>query len=191
MKAEIAAGKGEFFVSGHISNWELLAFSYPVLTSQALNIITKRQASRKLNVLINEYRSLGGNKMIETGLSLKDAFRVVKNREAVCFLIDQAGHPDYSVYVDFFGRKTATFAGPAKLALTERPLLCYIYMIREKDYSYTVVRRKIQYDDLIGRSDENVTELSQRIQNEVMDTVRNHPAQWLWFHKRFKHTREG
>lgn len=182
-------GNGLFILSGHFSNWELIAFSFPALTGHALNIIAKKQASRNLNHLINKYRSLTGNKMIETGMTLKEAFKVVKSKEPVCFLIDQAGHPDYSVYSGFFGRKVASFGGPAKLALSERPVILFAFMVRLPDFSYKVYSSQITYDDLKDKSRESMEILTQRIQSETEKAVREHPDQWLWFHKRFKHSR--
>lgn len=168
----------------------MLAFSCPLIVGTPLHIITKKQSNRKLNDLINKYRSLSGNVMIETGASLKEAIKVTKQKKPICFLIDQAGHPDYSVYVDFFGRKVATFAGPAKLALAERPLLQSIFIVRGNDFKYRVHSSMIDYDDLTDKSKENVEILSQRIQSKIEEAVKRHPEQWLWFHKRFKHMRQ-
>ncbi len=189
MSSAIEEGNGVFFLSGHFANWELMAFSFPSLTGHPLNIITKRQASRKLNTLINKYRALSGNKLIETGMTLKEAIRVVKKKEPVCFLVDQAGHPDYSVYTHFFGKNVASFGGPAKLALSEKPVLLFSYMVRSPNFTYTVYTRKISYEKFHDRSEESVKQLSQMIQLEMEKAITEFPEQWLWFHKRFKHTR--
>lgn len=185
----IENGRGVFFLSGHFSNWELVAFSFPILRKYSLNIIAKRQASKNLNQLINDYRTLSGNKIIETGMTLKEALRVVKQKKPVCFLVDQAGHPDYSVYAEFFRMNVASFAGPAKMALSERPELVFTYMVREPNFEFRVHSKIILYDDLSDKSKENVEILTQRIQKEVERAIREHPDQWLWFHKRFKHSR--
>ena len=185
----IENGRGVFFLSGHFSNWELVAFSFPILRKYSLNIIAKRQASKNLNQLINDYRTLSGNKIIETGMTLKEALRVVKQRKPVCFLVDQAGHPDYSVYSEFFGKNVASFSGPAKLALSERPELIFAYMIRQPNFEFRVHSNHIYYDDLNDKSKESLEILTQRIQSEVEKAIREHPEQWLWFHKRFKHSR--
>ncbi len=185
----VKEGNGVFFLSGHFANWELMAFSFPSLSGHSLNIITKKQASKKLNTLINKYRALSGNKLIETGMTLKEAIRVVKKKEPVCFLVDQAGHPDYSVYTRFFGKDVASFGGPAKLALSDRPALFFTYIVRSPDFIYTVYSRRINYDHIPDRSKESVEELSQIIQRELEKTIVDFPEQWLWFHKRFKHSR--
>lgn len=186
----IDEGNCLFFVSGHFSNWELLAYAYPILHGKDLNIIAKRQANKKLNKLVNRQRELSGNRIIETGLTLKETFRVIKNKEPVCFLADQAGHPDFSAYVSFFGKNVPSFQGPAKLALTERSQIEFVYILREADYSYIVHSRSVDYSDLHDNSKENTLLLTARIQKELERTIREHPEQWLWLHKRFKHVRD-
>ena len=166
-----------------------MAFSFPSLTGHPLNIITKKQASKNLNRIISKYRALSGNKLIETGMTLKEAFRVVKKKEPVCFLVDQAGHPDYSVYTHFFGKNVPSFGGPAKLALSERPILFFTFIVRSENFTYTIYSNKIDYDKFTDKSKQSVEELSQLIQNELEKAIKLFPGQWLWFHKRFKHSR--
>lgn len=189
MAEVLTSPKGSLNLSAHLANWEMLAYCCPLITGIPLNIITKRQSNKKLNDLINSYRSMSGNHMIETGITLKEVFMAVKKRLPICFLVDQAGNPDYSVYVDFFGRKAAAFSGPAKLALAERPLLILIHMVRNADLTYTIFHSNIEYDDINGRDAENVEKLTARIQKRIEEAIKEHPEQWLWFHKRFKHVR--
>ncbi|MEO8209110.1 MAG: hypothetical protein ABI840_01005 [bacterium] len=181
--------KGIFILSGHFSNWELSAFSYPRIYGEDINVIAKIQASKKLNKRINEYRSLSGNKIIEIGLSLKKIFEKLRKNEIVCFLVDQSANPDYSSYINFFGKSVPAFSGPAKIALRQRPEIILGYGERNKDYSYTFGFEKIEYADLLENTNENIIVLTQRIQFKIEEKIRSNPGQWVWFHKRFKHTR--
>jgi len=174
-------------VSGHISNWELMAYSFAEIFEGKVNLITKIQASKGLNKIINEYRSLSGNEMIEIGFSLKKVFEKLKKNEFIGFLVDQSAHPDYSAYIDFFGHKTTSFSGPAKIFLKQRPEMLLGYFIRKEDYSYVLKFEKIYYEDIADNNDENIKLLTQRMQNGIESIIRNNPGQWLWFHKRFKH----
>lgn len=181
--------RGTFFISGHFADWELMGFSYSIVFSERLNIIAKIQANKKLNDKINIFREFGGNEIIEIGFSLKTIFEKIRKNEIVCFLIDQSAHPDNSVYVKFFGQIVSTFPGPAKMALKLRPELIFVYDFRDENYNYTIVFEKISYDDLTENNFSNELELTQRMQTAVENVIRNNPGQWLWFHKRFKHTK--
>ncbi|MEO8666534.1 MAG: lysophospholipid acyltransferase family protein [Ignavibacteria bacterium] len=189
VEESISKGKGTFILSGHFASWELAVFAYPLLTDGNMNIIAKIQASRGLNKKINEFRQLSGNKIIEIGFSLKEIFIKVKQNGIFAFLIDQSANPDYSAYINFFGMNVPAFSGPAKIALRQRPELFIAYNVRQKDYSYIIHFEKFNYSDLIGSSDENVIELTQRMQTMIEAVIRKYPGQWLWFHKRFKHRR--
>ncbi len=185
----IRQGKGTFILSGHISNWELMAFAYPVIHNESLKLITKIQANKKLNKRLNEFRQISGNEIIEIGYSLRKVFAELNRNSIICFLVDQSANPDYSVYVKFFGQRAATFSGPAKIALKQRPGLILAYGIRNANYTYNINFEKIEYDDLTDYNDENIIELTQRIQSRFEEIIKAYPDQWLWFHKRFKHVK--
>lgn len=181
-------GKGVFFLSGHISNWEIKAFTYAKTFRTRLNIIVKGQSNKRVNRKINQYRELSGNEMIEIGGSLRNIYSLIKKNEIVCFLMDQSAHPDYSVYADFFGIKVATFSGPAKIALKNNTEIIFAYSTRNKHYNYYIKIDKIDYSDLNGGpTDENVQILTERINEKLEAAIREHPEQWLWIHRRFKH----
>mgnify|MGYP001157910888 CR=1 FL=1 len=164
-----------------------MAYTFGRKFSTSLKIIAKKQASRKLNDKINDYRESGGNEIIQIGYSLRSVYEKLKLKNIFCFLTDQSANPDYSVYVNFFGQNVATFSGPARIALKKRPVLIAGYGVRQSDLSYKMYFENIKYDDLTDYNDENVTELTQRIQSKLESIIRHNPGQWLWLHKRFKH----
>jgi len=187
VKDACSKNKGTIYVSMHYSNWELLAFAFPVLFNTKANILTKIQASKGLNEIINSYRELSGNEMTEIGFSLKKIFEKLKKNEIIGILTDQSAHPDYSAYIRFFGKNVPAFSGPAKFVLRQKAELISGCLSRNKDYTYTLKFDNIEYDDLKEYNNDNIVELTQRIQTKVEKIIREDPAQWLWFHKRFKH----
>jgi len=63
------------------------------------------------------------------------------------------------------------------------------YGIRNNLYKYDIFFQKIVYDDINEYSDSNVKLLTQRIQSEFEKVILKNPGQWLWLHKRFKHSK--
>jgi Kdo2-lipid IVA lauroyltransferase/acyltransferase len=161
-----------------------------LLIQEKLDIVVKTQANHRIDNKINEYRKKSGNEVIHLGQSLRELYGRIKNNEMICFLIDQSAHSEYSVYADFFGKKVASFAGPAKLALKFRPIILLGVNIRKENYRYEIVIKEIKFDDLTENNDENVIELTNRMQKHLEDFIRIYPEQWLWFHKRFKYVKE-
>jgi len=181
-------GKGIFFISGHISNWELTAYAYSKAFMSRLNIIAKSQTNKGINRKINKYRELCGNAIIEIGSSLRHIYELIKKNEIVCFLMDQSANPDYSVYSDFFGVKVSTFSGPSKIALKNNTEMLFAYGYRTSSFKYNIVWEKIDHSDLTGGPNENnIQILTDRINKSLEKVIREHPEQWLWIHRRFKH----
>lgn len=183
-------GKGTFFISGHISNWELTAFAYARIFRTHLNIVAKTQSNKFVNRKLNEYRELSGNEILETGSSLRPIFQKILQNEIVCFLVDQSAPPDYSVYSKFFNTKVSTFNGPAKMALKYQTELLFAYGVRSKNYKYYITLEKIEYDDIKEYSEENIQKLTDRINEKLESVIRQYPDQWLWIHRRFKHIKD-
>lgn len=187
MTSALSKSKGVILASAHISNWEITAFAFPFFFGQNMNIIFRTQSDSKVNDKMNEYRSLSGNKMIGTGGELREIFKMLKANEIVAFMVDQSAHPKYSVYSNFFGIETATFAGTAKIALKLDTPVVFGYGIRQPDYSYKIFTDEVKF---VPSGENDVEKFTQLIQKKVEDVIREHPGQWLWFHKRFKHRRE-
>lgn len=152
--------------------------------------MAKKQASEGLNKMINDYRQMSGNEIIEIGFSLKTIFQKLKDNEIVCFLIDQSADPRYSVFVNFFGKEVPAFSGPARFALRLRPELLFAISIRDINYNYDIHFSKIDYEDITEESEEGLKILTQRIQDVLENWIKQYPEQWLWFHKRFKHMKK-
>jgi Kdo2-lipid IVA lauroyltransferase/acyltransferase len=184
-------GHGVFFISGHISNWEITAFAYAKIFRGKLDILAKPQSNKYIDERLNHYRELSGNEIILTGAPIRNVFKKILRNEIVCFLVDQSAHPVYSVYADFFGHKVATFSGPAKMALKFKTELIFGHAERLPNYTYYIYIDKIEYDDLKEYNDENVLILTERINKKLENAIRANPSQWLWFHRRFKHLKDN
>jgi Kdo2-lipid IVA lauroyltransferase/acyltransferase len=184
-------GHGVFFISGHIANWEITAFGYAKIFRAKLDILAKPQSNRFIDERLNHYRELSGNEIIPTDTSIRSVFKKILRNEIVCFLVDQSAHPVYSVYAKFFGHKVATFSGPAKMALKFKTELIFAHAERLPNRTYYIYIDKINYDDLKEYNDENVLILTERINKRLENAIRAHPDQWLWFHRRFKHTKDN
>lgn len=184
-------GHGVFFISGHISNWEITAFAYAKIFRGKLDILAKPQTNKFVDKKLNYYRELSGNEIIPTDLSVRSIFKKILRNEIVCFLVDQSAHPIYSVYANFFGHKVATFSGPAKMALKFKTELIFAYGTRLPNCTYIITVEKIDYDDLPEYNEENIAILTERINKRLEDVIRANPDQWLWFHRRFKHLKDN
>ena len=99
---------------------------------------------------------------------------------------DQRG-PIESIKLEFFGRKTSVYTGPAVLALKMNTPIIYGISVRQPDFSYKVILDEISKENLPEDYDERVKVLSKRMLKYLEEAIRKNPEQWFWMHKRWKH----
>jgi Kdo2-lipid IVA lauroyltransferase/acyltransferase len=183
-------GKGMVVVSAHMSNWELMALALSVASGLPVSIVAQAQANEQVNDAINADRTMFGNKIVQMGISVREVVKALQRKEIVALAADQSG-PQESPYVEFFGRLTATHQGPAVFALRMKAPMLLVLAIRNSDGTYKAVFEEIPTGDLEEYNDANVTELTARHVRVLEKYIRQYPDQWLWMHRRWKHSIES
>jgi KDO2-lipid IV(A) lauroyltransferase len=181
-----ARGKGVVVVTAHIGAWEFVQQCYTAHTGETAHVIYKRQANTRIDSIIKGWRERFGSKAVAMEQAPREIFRVLASGGFVGIVGDQSA-PQESVRVSFFGREVPTFEGPAVFALRAGAPLAVGFSVRHPDGRHTVSFREIQTDDLRGASAENVKILTQRHVRATEEVIRQHPEQWMWMHKRWKH----
>ena len=149
-------------------------------------IIVKGQANDYVDHVINRWREKFGAHTVPMGISIREILRALQNGHVVGMASDQAAAKE-SVAVNFFGREVPTFQGPAMFALrTHAPLIIGL-AVRQSDGIYRLRFHRVPSDDLDGVTDANVKELTRRQVELTEKIIREHPEQWMWMHKRWKH----
>ena len=179
-------GHGVILMSGHFGNWEWLSIAVARLLSLPFTVIVHPIHNDRVDALVEGWRGRFGNRTVPLGVSIREIIHTLRNRGAVALLADQSG-PSGSIYVRFFGRPAATYEGPALFALRMGAPIIMGYCIRMEDGNFEVRVEEVPTGDLDGPTDRNIQELTRRHVRALERMVREHPAQWLWQHKRWKH----
>ncbi|MHB1687471.1 MAG: lysophospholipid acyltransferase family protein [Ignavibacteriaceae bacterium] len=178
--------RGVILLSAHFGNWEAMAVSMGLQLKIPISAVIKPQRNELVSEWLNKMRSKWGNKIVPLGISIREIYKTLKDKNIVAMVADQRG-PEDGIRVNFFGRKTAIYAGPAALALKTKSPLLFAVSVRQPDYSYTTHFEEISMEDLPGDEEEKIIEISQRHASLLEKVVREHPEQWLWMHKRWKY----
>jgi len=186
----LARGNGVIFLSGHYGNWELNAVCTGVRFDISITIIVQTQSNKKFDEAINRFRTQFGNKVVPMGASIREIIRTLREHGCVAIAPDQSGAME-GVYIDFFGRKVATHQGPAVFALRSGAPLLMGTLTRRDDGSYSQRFEIVPTDNLPASEEERVIELTQRHTAILERQIRSRPDQWLWMHRRWKHTEES
>ncbi|NOY23849.1 MAG: lysophospholipid acyltransferase family protein [Acidobacteria bacterium] len=121
---------------------------------------------------------------------MRPLFATLKRNEFIAFLADQNTTDERGIFVDFFGKQAIAVDLPAKLAAKmQKPILFFCAFYDKKDHLYHMELEELKSKDEMNNKD-NVKGIVRTYTDKIEETIRQHPEQYLWFHKRWK-TRPG
>ena len=174
-------GKPVVFVSGHLSNFELMAMHieksgiklsaiYRPLNNIFLNRIMER--IRKKYICKNQIKKgVGGMKKL---ISLK------KNNYSTALMIDQ--RVTQGIASNFFNQKALTTTVPAQLVKKYKIPVVPIFIERINDINFNIVVKKpINFDDK-----KSISDITDKLNYVLEQMIIYKPEQWIWSHNRWK-----
>ena len=179
-------GKGIVIISGHLTNWEYLAFTAGIHAKLSFLLVAKGQKNPYVDTAITALRRRGGNATVRMEEAARPLIQALQQNQPVALLVDQAADPKKDVFIPLFGRNAAVFEAPAALALRFGTPLVFAIPVRNQDGSYSVTLTEIKTDDLTA-SKEDVLELTKRHTAFFEQAISEHPEQWTWQHNRWKY----
>lgn len=180
-------GKGLIILTGHFGNWELCALAVSVIVPERYTIVVQKQRNPYVNDFMSRMRSRFGSKLVVMERALRKSLRALSDNESVALIADQSG-PESGIYADFFGRPASTHQGPAVFQLRSGAPMILVMLIREGLEKFRIELEEIDTRALTGTSEEKLQEITRRHVAALEQYVRRYPEQWLWMHKRWKHT---
>ncbi len=186
LKKALAKDKGVFILCMHIGNWEAMgsAVSKRLVPS---HVVVKKVGSESVNRFVSETRAKNNFLVIERkkkGDAIKKIINVLKNKEVVGFVMDQArpGAPR----LPFFGKPAKTNTGLAFL-LAKNP----VPVVLAYDHRIGVKKHRVIFEPeidlhLSGDKDEDIKNMTILFNQKLEHAIRTRPEQYFWLHKRWK-----
>jgi KDO2-lipid IV(A) lauroyltransferase len=181
-----AHGRGAIVVTGHIGNWELMA-GYFATRGVPIAAIARRINDPRLNQLMIDFRARCGVETIvrESPTAGRDMLRILRARGILAIIIDQ-DMPAPSVSVPFFGRPARTPIAPAALAVRRNIPVVACFATRRPEGGHRFTISAPVYPPQSGHRRQDVFDLTRRCSNALESHIRQHPAEWVWWHKRWR-----
>lgn len=184
--ASLRRGKGTLFLTAHFGSWELCPVAH-ALYGYPLRFVVRPIDNSRINHLVNTYRTLTGNKIIEKKNSLKEILKALRNNEAVGILIDQNATLDSGVFVNFFNILACTTTSVATIALRTGATVIPGFLIWDEELR----KHRLRFEppvELIqtGNLQSDIAENTALFNQILEGLVRKYPGQWLWLHRRWK-----
>ena len=178
-------GNGVLYLTGHIGAWELSSFAH-ALYGYPLHYMARPLDNRKLDELVNRYRSLSGNRPIYKNESARLMLKVLKDAGTVGILADQNTMPSEGVFVDFFGTPACSTSGLARVALHTGAAVVPGYAYWDEAIKKYRLRFELPVELVrTGDSERDIFENTQKFTKVLEEIIRKYPDQWVWVHGRW------
>ena len=169
------------FISGHLSNFELMAMN---LEKKGINLATIYRPLNNifLNKIMEKIRKKYICKyQIKKGVGgLKNLMKLKRKNFSTALMIDQ--RVSEGILSNFFNKKALTTSIPAQLVKKFNIPIVPVYIEREKDIIF-----KIKIDNPLIFSNENSIQYITDELNKVLEKmILKKPDHWIWSHNRWK-----
>lgn len=184
-----ARRKGIIFVLGHIGNWELTSRLSRYVQPNAA--IAKRSWHRSLDAFVERFRGENGVGTFwrDDPATARSMLKLFKQGGALGILIDQDIADVQSVFVPFFGRLAATPRAAADFALRFGAAVLVVTCHRRGPRGRDGHRLEVEEVPVRAGAPDleaEVVRLTAACAAVQERAIRNHPAEWVWMHQRWK-----
>lgn len=176
--------KGVILITAHYGSWEIAPFFVSQLGK--LKVIARALDNKLLEKELFKIRTHQGAEVIYKDQATKQILQSLRAKEMVTFLIDQNVQKHQAVFVDFFGRKTATTPSLAAFFLKTQSPIIPLFCFPTSSLHYQIQILEPLKIELEGDYNQQVLKITQICTNIIEAQIRENPAYWFWLHNRWK-----
>jgi KDO2-lipid IV(A) lauroyltransferase len=198
VESALADGRPIMCVTGHISNWEILA-NVAIFIGSKLHIVMAIQRDPKLESIFKSIRArLHGVEVLPPkGGMVSSLIETLKQGKHIGMMVDQRHQKKYGLICDLLGMPAITTPAPAFIALKGDAIILPVSSSKGQGKTYRVRFEKPIDPREFGTIDDNIEKLSDGAQTEAVQkisdsiqawltsVIRTSPDQWLWLHSRW------
>ncbi len=169
------------FVSGHFSNFELMAMSIEKYGID-LAAVYRPLNNYFLNpIMVNIRKKYICKNQIQKGISgTKNLLKSYKNGSSIAIMIDQ--RVSEGIQCDFFEKKALTTTIPAQFVKKFNCKIIPVYIERLENNNF-----KIEFNKpLIFNKDESIEQITLKLNQNLEKMILKNPDQWIWTHNRWR-----
>jgi KDO2-lipid IV(A) lauroyltransferase len=180
-----ASGRGVFFATPHLGNWEWAALVTGA-SGIPITIVARPLDNPLLDERLVAMRQKTGGRVVSKRDAARTLLQTLRSGGVVGILADQRARPPDAVAVPFFGRPAWTTTAIARLAGKTGALILPVVCLRTSPGRYRLVYSEPFDPATLPAAGRGVEPLTARITALVESQVRDAPEQWLWLHDRWR-----
>lgn len=177
-----AKGRGVILMSGHYSNFELMAARLARL--HPVDVLTRRLSNPGVDRWLAARRQGAGLGTIPSETGVREVYGALRANRCVAMLADQDARK-HGVFVPFFGRPASTAVGPARISIATGAPILMGFNSRGADGRHT-----LHLEPPLEAEDPRALDAAERLTAlhtaRLEHWVRKRPEMWFWLHRRWK-----
>lgn len=184
LEAALAQGRGVIAATGHLGNWEYGA-AYLAARGVPFDAIARGMANPIFEDYVTRTREQAGVMVIHDREAVRRTPRSLRDNRVVAFVADHDALGLASTFVPFFGRPAKTPRGPGVFALRFDAPMVYIIVPRQPSGRYVMHIAPVEITRT-GDKEADIDAYVLRFTQMLEATVRAHPEQYFWQHRRWR-----
>ncbi len=181
----IKENRGVIFFSAHFGNWELIPLLFNKHLGVTLHGLARKMNNPLIDNFVKEFRDITRCRIISDKGSIRSVLHLLSEGEAAFFLIDQNTIDREGVFVDFFSRKACAVSSVSQIHLKRGVPIVPVFLYYTEEGIVLDLNERVEFEPT-GNTLEDTKNLTQRCTTIIEQMIRKYPAQWLWFHDRWK-----
>ena len=175
------SNKQVVFISGHLSNFELMALSlekFGIKLAAIYRPLNNVFLNRIMETIRRKYIC---KKQIKKGIGgLKKLINLKKKNYSTALMIDQ--RVSEGILSNFFNEKALTTTIPAQLVKKFNIPVVPVYIERVKDINFKIIIN----DPIKFSENDTVESITEKLNLTLEKMIIKKPGQWIWSHNRWK-----
>jgi KDO2-lipid IV(A) lauroyltransferase len=177
--------RGAILVTAHLGNWEWGGYCITEFLKGQGIAVYRPLKNRGADTFVRARRKKSQLLLIPMQEIVRSLARG-ESRESYIYLIaDQSPDPDHAHWEPFFGIQTPFFRGPAVLAHRYDLPVFFVHMERIRPLSYRMILEPL----CLNPSETPPATITAAYVASLERQIRKRPTDWLWTHRRWKHSR--
>lgn len=178
-------GMSTIVLTSHQCNWEWLLLGSSVVSRYVIEGVYKPLHNATMDKWFHDMRSQFGARP----LAMKDVYRsLIKNKNEtriIALVADQTpAGGEIQHFTKFLNQNTPFFVGADKIAKHTGYVVIFLETKRIRRGYYEATFHLVQEPPFAGKGFEVIDQYAHMLE----ESIRKNPSDWLWSHKRWKHT---
>jgi len=187
LKQALSKGNGVLALIPHIGNYELAMRASPVM-GIPLGVVSRALHNPRVQAHMAQQRERTGSVLIPHKQALPLMLKHLRAGHVVAVLNDQYSRRSHSMLVPFLGVRAWTSPGPALAAIRTGAPIVPCCMLRDGPDHQTLHFQPPLEIERTGDLRQDLEQATTAMNACLGEMIRKHPEQWVWTHRRFRHS---